>query len=96
MSRLEEIRTNLVARPQEAMEQCWLGEVAAIETTMAAAAQKVESHAGTGGQHPRPIWACPNSARPWGGSAQASDTPVRRHVGANSRVEISPFLSMRS
>jgi hypothetical protein len=52
MSRLEEIRTNLVARPQEAMEQCWLGEVAAIETTMAAAAQKVESRAGTGGATP--------------------------------------------
>ena len=39
--RLEEIHANLVDRLQEAEEQGWLGEVAAIETTMAAAAQKL-------------------------------------------------------
>jgi hypothetical protein len=43
MPRLEEIHANLVDRLQEAKEQGWLGEVAAIETTMAAAAQKLDS-----------------------------------------------------
>jgi hypothetical protein len=43
MPRLEEIRANLGDRLQEAKEQGWLGEVAAIETTMAAAAQKLEA-----------------------------------------------------
>ena len=41
--RLEEIHTNLVARIEEAQQQGWLGEVAAIETTMAAATQKLEA-----------------------------------------------------
>ena len=41
MPRLEEIHANLLDRLQEAKEQGWLGEVAAIETTMAAAAQKL-------------------------------------------------------
>jgi hypothetical protein len=40
---LEEIHANLVDRLDEAKEQGWLGEVAAIETTMAAAAQKLEA-----------------------------------------------------
>jgi len=43
MPRLEEIRTNLADRLQEARDQGWLGEVAAIETTLAAAAQKLEA-----------------------------------------------------
>ena len=43
MPRLEEIHANLLDRLQEAKEQGWLGEVAAIETTMAAAAQKLEA-----------------------------------------------------
>ncbi|MFC9616647.1 tyrosine-type recombinase/integrase [Streptomyces sp. NPDC056938] len=43
MPRLQEIHANLVDRLQEAREQGWLGEVAAIETTMAAAAQKLEA-----------------------------------------------------
>ncbi|HWM99344.1 MAG TPA: site-specific integrase, partial [Streptosporangiaceae bacterium] len=41
--RLEEIRANLGGRLQEAKDQGWLGEVAAIETTLAAAAQKLEA-----------------------------------------------------
>jgi hypothetical protein len=41
--RLEEIHANLLDRLQEAREQGWLGEVAAIETTLAAAAQKLEA-----------------------------------------------------
>ncbi|MFI6689650.1 hypothetical protein [Streptomyces sp. NPDC050485] len=43
MPRLQEIHANLIDRLQEAKEQSWLGEVAAIETTMAAAAQKLEA-----------------------------------------------------
>jgi integrase len=43
MPRLQEIHTNLLDRLQEAKEQGWLGEVAAIETTMATAAQKLEA-----------------------------------------------------
>ncbi|GLW35214.1 site-specific integrase [Actinoplanes regularis] len=43
LTRLEEIRANLADRLQEAKEQGWMGEVAAIETTMAAAAQKLEA-----------------------------------------------------
>jgi hypothetical protein len=41
MPRLEEIHANLGGRLQEARAQGWLGEVAAIETTLAAAAQKL-------------------------------------------------------
>jgi hypothetical protein len=46
MPRLEEIRANLGDRLQEAREQGWLGEVAAIETTLAAARQKLEAMRG--------------------------------------------------
>ncbi|WIX85717.1 site-specific integrase [Amycolatopsis sp. DG1A-15b] len=41
--RLEQIHANLADRLDEAREQGWMGEVAAIETTMAAAAQKLEA-----------------------------------------------------
>jgi hypothetical protein len=43
MPRLESIHANVVDRLAEAKEQGWLGEVAAIETTLAAAAQKLEA-----------------------------------------------------
>jgi hypothetical protein len=43
LPRLEEIHANLADRLHEAREQGWLGEVAAIETTMAAAAQKLQA-----------------------------------------------------
>jgi hypothetical protein len=42
MPRLEEIHANLGGRLQEPREQGWHGEVAAIETTLAAAAQKLQ------------------------------------------------------
>ena len=41
--RLEEIHANLLDRLAEAREQGWLGEVAAIETTLAAAGQKLQA-----------------------------------------------------
>ena len=43
MPRLEEIHANLGDRLQEARDQGWLGEVAAIETTLAAAAHKLRA-----------------------------------------------------
>jgi integrase len=43
MPRLEEIRASLGDRLEEARDQGWLGEVAAIETTLAAATQKLEA-----------------------------------------------------
>ncbi len=43
MPRLEEIHANLGDRLQEAEDQGWLGEVAAIETTLAVAGQKLEA-----------------------------------------------------
>lgn len=43
MPLLQEIHAKLVDRLQEAREQGWLGEVAAIEATMAAAAQKLKA-----------------------------------------------------
>jgi hypothetical protein len=42
LPRLEAIHANLSDRLQEAREQGWLGEVAAIESTMAAAEQKLQ------------------------------------------------------
>jgi hypothetical protein len=42
MPRLEGIHANLVERLREAKEQGWLGEVAAIETTIAVAQQKLQ------------------------------------------------------
>ncbi|MDT0547662.1 MULTISPECIES: hypothetical protein [unclassified Streptomyces] len=41
MPRLKEIHANLLDRLQEAKEQGWLGEVAAIEASLAAAEQKL-------------------------------------------------------
>jgi hypothetical protein len=41
MPHLEEIHANLLNRLQEAKEQGWLGEVAAIEASLAAAEQKL-------------------------------------------------------
>ena len=41
MPRLEGIHANLVERLREAEEQGWLGEVAAIKATVAAAKQKL-------------------------------------------------------
>ena len=43
MPRLEEIHANLGDRLQEAKDQGWLGEVTAIETTLAAAAHKLRA-----------------------------------------------------
>jgi hypothetical protein len=43
MPRLKEIRANLLERMQEAKEHGWLGEVAAIEASLAAADRKLEA-----------------------------------------------------
>lgn len=51
MPRLESIHANLVDRLEEAKEQGWLGEVAAIETTRAAAEQKLAAMRSAAAQH---------------------------------------------
>jgi hypothetical protein len=51
LHRLQGIHANLVDRLHEAKEQGWLGEVAAIETTLAAAEQKLEAMQALATQH---------------------------------------------
>ena len=51
MPRLEEIHANLLERLQEAKEQGWLGEVAAIEASLAAAEQKLASMRDVAARH---------------------------------------------
>ncbi|MCZ7412942.1 MULTISPECIES: hypothetical protein [unclassified Streptomyces] len=51
MPRLEEIHANLLDRLQEAKEQGWLGEVAAIEASLAAAEQKLTAMRAFATQH---------------------------------------------
>lgn len=51
MPRLEEIHTNLLDRLQEAKEQGWLGEVAAIEASLAAAEQKLAAMCDLAARH---------------------------------------------
>ncbi len=63
MPRLEEIRANLTDRLQEARDQRWLGEVAAIETTLAAAAQKLQACANSPPAALPSAWACPGVRR---------------------------------
>ncbi|MGW4825259.1 hypothetical protein ACWEP4_41820 [Streptomyces sp. NPDC004227] len=52
MPRLEEIHANLLNRLQEAKDQGWLGEVAAIEASLAAAEQKLAAMCDLAAQHP--------------------------------------------
>ncbi|MFF3420843.1 hypothetical protein ACFYW9_40310 [Streptomyces sp. NPDC002698] len=51
MPRLEEIHANLLHRLQEAEEQGWLGEVAAIEASLAAAEQKLAAMRDVAARH---------------------------------------------
>ena len=51
MPRLQGIHANLLDRLQEAKEQGWLGEIATIETTLAAATQKLEAMQTLATQH---------------------------------------------
>jgi hypothetical protein len=43
MPRLQEIRDNLTARTAEAHREGWLGEIAGLEATLAAADQKLQA-----------------------------------------------------
>ena len=92
MPRLEEIRANLGDRLQEAKDQGWLGEVAAIETTLAAAAQKLNAmrdlttkrisiHLGMPHVRPTagrcsPDSSCSPDCTPSGGEAEAERTQL--------------------
>jgi len=59
MPRLEEIHANLIDRLDEAKDQGWLGEAAAIETTLAAATQKLKAMCELAARSPPSTSACP-------------------------------------
>ncbi len=59
MPRLESIHANLIDRLDEAKEQGWLGEVAAIETTLASAEQKLVAMRAAAAQHTAPTLGMP-------------------------------------
>ncbi|WP_406358451.1 hypothetical protein [Streptomyces sp. NBC_00658] len=75
MPRLQEIHVNLVERLQEAKDQGWLGEVAAIETTMAAAAQKLEAMRERAAQPSTVHLGMPDFRRHAGRSSAESEAP---------------------
>jgi hypothetical protein len=51
MPRLQEIRNNLAARIAEAQREGWLGEIAGLEATLAAADQKLHAVHRLAGRH---------------------------------------------
>jgi hypothetical protein len=69
MPRLKGIHANLVGRLREAKEQGWLGEVAAIETTIAAAEQKLAVMSGDAVRR---------------GAVQLGMPDIRRSIGRSS------------
>lgn len=74
MPRLEEIHDNLLDRLKEAKDQGWLGEVAAIETTVAAAEDKLVSMRELAAKHTTTNLGMPNFRRDTGrGSAECED-----------------------
>ncbi len=75
MPRLQEIHANLVDRLQEAKDQGWLGEIAAIETTMAAAAQKLEAMRERAAQSSTVHLGMPDFRRNAGRSSAEPETP---------------------
>jgi hypothetical protein len=77
---LHGIHANLVDRPQEAKEQGWLGEVAAIETTIATATQKLETMHALATQPSTTHLRCPVSVQPLEGQAPAAVPQHRPHV----------------
>jgi hypothetical protein len=88
MPRLQEIHANLVDRLREARDQGWLGEVAAIETTMAAAAQKLEAMRDRAAQPSTS--ACPTSAATPDEPAPSQNAEHRR----DSRRNAGPLMEL--
>jgi len=77
MPRLESIYANLGDRLDEAKQHGWLGEVAAIETTMAAATQKLEAMQAMATQHATTLLGMPVSIpQQWEDRAQTPDPKV--------------------
>lgn len=72
MPRLEEIQANLLDRLQEAKDQGWLGEVAAIETSLAAAGQKLSSMRELAAKHTTTHLGMPNLHPPVGRRTSSS------------------------
>ncbi|MFJ8313587.1 hypothetical protein ACIQ8J_32075, partial [Streptomyces sp. NPDC094147] len=60
MPRLEEIHDNLLDRLKEAKDQGWLGEVASIETSVAAAEDKLASMREMAAKHTTTSLGMPN------------------------------------
>jgi hypothetical protein len=71
---LEEIHANLIDRLHEAKEQGWLGEVAAIETSIAAAAQKLATMRNLAADHTTAHLGMPTLHRAVGRSTPPLDT----------------------
>src|SRR5260370_40305429 len=69
LRRLHEIRGNLTARIAEAHREGWLGEIAGLEATVAAADQKLQAMEHGAGRHAvtHLIWGCLISATASGG-----------------------------
>lgn len=70
----EKIHANLIDRLAEAKKQGWLGEVAAIETALAAADQKLQAMQGGSRSH--------DDRQPW----CARHPPVRRPLDVKQHV----------
>jgi hypothetical protein len=74
--RLEAIQANLVERLREAREQGWLGEVAAIETTIAAARHKLAAMRESTGRHSTVQLACVFHGNARDTAARWAEVPV--------------------
>src|SRR5260370_11959012 len=74
LPRLHEIRGNLTARIAEAHREGWLGEIAGLEATVAAADQKLQAMKHGAGRHAvtHLIWGCLISATASGGPESGS------------------------
>jgi hypothetical protein len=77
LPRLEEIRANLTDRLQEAKEQGWLGEVAAIEASLAAAEQKLTAMRELAARHTRTYLGMPDFRPAVGRSSPQPRPPTR-------------------
>jgi hypothetical protein len=92
MPRLEEIRTNLVARLQEAKDRGCLGEVAAIETTMSAATQNSRRCRRWPLNTRPPTWGCPVSVPRLAGRIPTTDAKAIRTCRCDRVLELSRWF----
>ena len=86
MPRLEEIHANLLGRLEEARNQGWLGEVAAIETTLAAAAQKLTAMRELTARSATVNLGMPQARGAAGRSSPSSEGPIARPSAATMGI----------